>query len=208
MACEFSGVVRDAFLARGHDAVSCDLLPTESPGPHVRGDVRPLLRERWDMVIAFPPCTYLCMAGQMWLAPNAPRSTERWHKFFDGLAFFIDCWRANAPHVVVENPLPHAAARLVLGKSAFSTQPFEHGHPFSKRTLFWVTGPVPPLMPTNIVQPLRATRRRKPTPHHPYGKPYHWLDTLPATNGRAQDRSRFFPGIADAMAEQWGNLAA
>ena len=107
VACEYSGRVRDAFLARGHDAVSCDLLPTEVPGPHIQGDVLPVLKESWDLVVAHPPCTRLCNSGVRWLAER-----DLWDDMREGAAFFLACLNAPAPRVAVENPVMHQRADI------------------------------------------------------------------------------------------------
>ena len=189
IACEYSGIVRDAFIARGHDAVSCDLLPTESPGPHIEGDARPLLRERWDMVIAHPPCTFLANSGVRWLVNPGGADAER-AKFLrrrdmeKAADFFRACLDANAPSVAVENPVIHGHARLP--KPSFTVQPWQFGHGECKRICFWTRG-LPPLRPTKIVEG-RAQRvaNMAPGPH------------------RQKERARFYPGIAAAMADQWG----
>lgn len=187
VACEFSGIVRDAFIRNGHDAISCDLLPTERPGPHVQGDVRPLLRERWDMVVAHPPCTYLCNSGVRWLHERP----GRWEKMVEAADFFCECLDANSRYVAVENPTMHKHARTQIGGiyPAFYVQPWEHGHEESKRTCFWAMGGIPPLMPTKVM------RKREGRIHK-----------LPPSKDRGMLRSRTFEGIADAMAEQWGKL--
>ena len=112
VACEFSGIVRDAFRSRGADAVSCDLLPTEKPGPHVQDDVLPLLRECWDLVIAHPPCTYLANSGVSWLH----RRPGRWRLMREAAEFFVACLDANAPKVAVENPTMHRYGREIVGR--------------------------------------------------------------------------------------------
>ena len=148
IACEFSGVVRDAFIERGHDAVSCDLLPSEREGPHIQGDVREWLRKRWAMVIAFPPCTYLCNSGVRWLFEK----DGRWDQLREGAAFSKGFFQANSPLLAIENPTMHKyAIELVGSRPLFAVQPYEFGHPESKRTCFWGRG-VPPLMPTQIVR--------------------------------------------------------
>ena len=139
IACEYSGVVRDAFLERGHDAISCDLLPTESPGPHVQGDVRELLREPWDLVIAHPPCTYLTVAR----GANYPDSKD----VGEALDFFIDCQYANAPLVAVENPMMYLFCRNFVGDPDCTVHPYNFGDPWQKRTCFWLKG-LAPLLPT------------------------------------------------------------
>ena len=185
VACEENGYVRDAFIERGHDAISCDVEPTRRPGPHVLGDVRPLLREKWDLVIAHPPCTYLCNSGVRWLHER-PR---RWHSLLDAALLFRECMNANAPLIAVENPIMHKyGVKLVGRKHDCSVQPWEHGHEESKQTCFWTKG-LPPLMPTKIMT-VREGR----------------IHRLPPSPDRSRLRSRTFPGIAAAMADQWGAL--
>ena len=184
IACEFSGVVRDAFIAKGHDAISCDLLPTEAPGPHIVGDVRRYLREPWDMVIAHPPCTRLCNSGVRWL-----HERNLWREMRDGAAFFKYCLSANSPRVAVENPVMHKYAREIVGRGPdFMVQPWMFGHGETKRTCFW-TKNLPPLEPTNIVE------GREAKVHHASPGKDRW-----------KLRSITYKGIADAMAEQWGKV--
>ena len=175
VACEFSGTVRDAFIAAGHMAVSCDLLPSEKPGPHLQMDVRALLRLPWDLVIAHPPCTFLTKArGKLDLAGME-----------EGIAFFMECLNANAPRVCVENPTPFLKVQEILGKPSCIVEPFHFGDPWRKRTLLWTRG-LPPLMP----------EMDNPNPKA-------WI--VKRTGGW-RNRSRFFPGMARAMAEQWGRI--
>lgn len=185
VACEYSGRVRDALRAVGINAVSCDLLPSEAPGPHFQADVLPLLRERWDMVLAFPPCTYLSNSGVRWLHERP----GRWDDMQAGATFFLARLNANAPRVAVENPVQHGYARAIIGQGPdFTVQPFEHGDPFTKRTCFWTKG-LPPLIPTEIVtERYAACHRASPGPN------------------RWKERSRTYPGIARAIASQWGAL--
>ena len=136
VACEFSGVVRDAFLAEGHDAISCDLLPTESRGPHIQGDVRPLLREPWDLVIAHPPCEKLSVA----------RGKVDWAALPAAMGFFLDCRNANAPLVAVDRVTHFRVVQEMLGSPDSVVQPWQFGDHFKKRTCFWLIG-LPPLMP-------------------------------------------------------------
>ena len=143
VACEYSGVVRDAFLAEGHDAISCDLLPTESPGPHIQGDVRSLLREPWDLVIAHPPCNYLC--HYTWAMKNQWRIPEWWQRYKEGMHFFYDCLNANAPMVAVENPSQmHPPARAVIGPPDQITDFRFFGSDYGKKVGLWLRG-VPPI---------------------------------------------------------------
>ena len=182
IACEHSGIVRDAFRARGHDAVSCDLLPTDRPGPHVQGDVRPLLRERWDLVISHPPCTRLCLSGVRWLHERG-----LWTELTEAAALFRACLDANAPRIAVENPTMHRYALAAVGRGPdCSTQPWMHGDGETKRTCYWLRG-LPPLTPTSIVDG-RAAR----------------VHRCPPGPDRWKHRSRTPTGIAVAMADQWG----
>ena len=189
MACEFSGVVRDAFIARGHDAISVDILPTESPGPHLQGDVKHLLQFRWDMIIAHPPCTYLCNSGARWLYhPDGSKNLDRWHKMRMAAVFFHSLLYANATLIAVENPVMHKHAVNAIGRNYdFSVQPWQFGHGETKRTCFWTRGVSTPLKPTNIV-PGREARIHK----------------MPPSKDRGKLRSITYKGIAEAMAEQWG----
>jgi hypothetical protein len=182
VACEFSGVVRDAFLKRGHDAISSDLLDTESPGPHYKGDVRDILDKGWDMMIAFPPCTYLCASGIHWTVRGFrdPQLTE------DALEFVRLLMDAPIPMICVENPIGVISTRI--RKPDQYIQPYMFGHPVSKATCLWLKN-LPPLKPTKILD------------EH---EPLIWR--MPPSTDRWKKRSLTFPGIAEAMAEQWGNL--
>jgi len=145
IACEYSGTVRDAFRALGHDAISCDLLPTDVPGPHHQGDVAELLTQQWDMLIAFPPCTYLCSSGMHWTVRGKrdPQLTE------DALAFVQSLLGADVKHIALENPVGCISTRI--RKPDCITHPWEHGHPESKTTCLWLKN-LPKLTPTNILQ--------------------------------------------------------
>ena len=188
IACEFSGIVRDAFINQGFDAISCDLLPTEKPGPHIIGDVRPLLKQEWDLVIAHPPCTYLCNSGVRWLHGNK----DRIKLMRKGARFFLECLNANAPFIAVENPIMHKYARKLIGRNFnHSCQPYEFGHKISKRICWWTKGWLPLLMPTDY----SYVNQYYPSQHtKSYG----------VGKMRSKNRSRFFPKVARAMAEQWG----
>ena len=181
VACEYSGIVRDAFLKAGHDAISCDLLPTESPGPHIQGDVTELLQEPWELVIAHPPCTYLANSGVRWLHERP----GRWEKMREGAEFFRKCLSANSPRVCVENPIIHKHARLPHYTQRI--QPWQFGHGEMKAVCLWLKG-LPPLFDTRVV-----TGRIQRT----------FLE--PPSKDRSKLRSRFFEGIAAAMADQWSD---
>lgn len=138
VACESSGIVRDAFRARGHDAISCDLLPSERPGPHVIGDVLELRDERWDLVIAHPPCTYLAKSGVRWLHSDL----DRWGRMEEGAQFFAAMFTFDTQFLAVENPIQHRHAVEAHGQGRPSQiiQPWEHGHAESKATCLWLRG--------------------------------------------------------------------
>lgn len=193
VACEFSGTVRRAFAARGHDAWSCDLLPAEDrSNRHIVGDVRDILGDGWDMlIVAHPPCTRLCNSGVRWLTkPPAGRTLdEMWADLRAGCDLFSDLWNAGIPHIAVENPVMHRHAKALIrnySEPAQSIQPWQFGHGETKRTCLWLRH-LPPLIPTQIVD------GRVPRVHHMSPGP-----------DRSKERSRFFSGIADAMADQWG----
>ncbi len=177
VACEFSGRVRDAFIARGHDARSCDLDPTEQPGPHYVGNVETLLGNEWDMIIAFPPCRYLARSGaHLW----KERRTEQ----EDAAEFFLRFIANRCQRVCVENPI--GIMSTLYRKPDQIIQPWQFGHGETKATCLWLKG-LPKLVPTNVVDGrVSATSKYRPSPTRP------------------RDRSRTFTGIASAMADQWG----
>lgn len=181
IGCEFSGIVRDAFIAAGHDALSCDLLPTERPGPHYQGDVRALFVEQWDLAIFHPPCTRLCNSGVRWLAER-----NLWEEMREGAKFFLDCLNAPIPRIAVENPIMHKYAKKEIGVPYTQyIEPYWFGDPVHKETRLWLKG-LPKLVPTNVVRPEKGVHKEPPGPN------------------RWKNRSRFFPGVAAAMAAQWG----
>lgn len=194
VACEFSGIVRNAFVVRGHDVISCDLIPSETSGPHHIGDVIPLLCEPWDLIIAFPPCTHLSSSGaQYWKIKQIDGRQS------SAISFFMALYNAPALKVCVENPVG-IMSRFV--KPTQIIQPFMFGDPTTKKTCLWLKG-LRPLKPTNIVEPLYAHGTNSK-----YGGPRkdgtRRLNPLPVKFGDGHNRSRFHPGIARAMAEQWG----
>ena len=192
IACEFSGTVRRAFTARGHDAWSCDLLPAEDgSNRHIVGDARDLLNDGWDLAICHPPCTRLCNSGVRWLTKAPPGRTlaEMWAELETGAALFSAFWNAAIPRIAVENPVMHKHAKALIegyAPPAQSVQPWQYGHGEVKRTCLWLRG-LPVLTPTDVVKGREARVHRMP----------------PGPN-RGKERSRFFSGIADAMADQWG----
>lgn len=196
IGCETSGIVRRAFFDRGFDAWSCDLLPAEDgSNRHIRGDIRDLLGEGWDLLaVMHPPCTRLCNSGVRWLSKAPPGRTlaDMRAELVDGAALFSACWNAPIDRIAVENPVMHRHAKALIVNyqaPAQSVQPWQFGHGETKRTCFWLKG-LPPLRPTDIV-PGRAARVHRMSPG-----PDRW-----------RERSRFYPGIASAMADQWGEHA-
>ncbi|MGI9360945.1 MAG: hypothetical protein ACR2O7_05175 [Parasphingorhabdus sp.] len=195
VACEFSGVVRNAFLDRGHDAWSCDLLPSEDgSNRHITGDVRDILDDGWDLLmVAHPPCTRLCNSGVRWLSkpPKGKTLDQMWRELDEGASLFSDLWNADIPRIAIENPVMHKHAKeRIRGYQEFaqSVQPWQFGHGETKRTCFWLKN-LPKLQPTNIVEGREQRVFRMPP----------GLD-------RWKERSRTFQGIASAMADQWGRL--
>lgn len=195
MACEYSGTVRDAFRARGHDALSVDLLPTESPGPHVQGDALDVLAGQgpWDLLIAHPPCTYLANSGLSWL----DRKPGRWELMRDAAAFFRAFLDADVPRIAVENPIPHKHARELIGPPSQYIEPYEYGQLESKKTGLWLRG-LPPLL---AWEDGRTATYALPREQRMPG----WWGGGHSTDS-GHKRSRFFPGMAAAMAQQWGEL--
>ena len=179
VACEFSGIVRDAFIERGHDAVSVDLLPTERPGPHIVGDVREVVLDGWDLMVAHPPCTYLAVSGARWMASRPEAVSEA----LDFVDFLLGL---SIPRIALENPVSIISTHI--RKPDQYIQPFWFGHGETKKTGLWLKN-LPPLQPTNIVD------GRTPRVHHASPGPDRW-----------KERSRTLPGIAAAMAAQWGGL--
>ena len=177
IACEFSGIVRDAFIARGHNAVSCDVLPTERPGPHLQGDVLAYLGGEWDMMIAHPPCTHLAVSGARWFKGKRQEQA-------DALAFVQRLLDAPIPRIALENPVSVISSHI--RKPDQIVQPWMFGHPETKATCWWLKG-LPPLMPTDTVDGRYGRVWREP----------------PGPN-RWKNRSRTYLGMAQAMAAQWG----
>ncbi len=202
VACEFSGVVRGAFQDLGHDAWSCDLLPTESPGPHMGCDARDILDDSWDLIIAHPPCTRLCNSGVRWLhrPPRGRSRAEMWAELDEGAALFSAFLNAPAPMICVENPVMHRYARERITNYAAPqiVQPWWFGDAAFKATGLHLRN-LPPLVPTN-----RLTPPQPGTHEHKQWSAVHRASPGP---GRWKERSRTFPGMAAAMAEQWGSAA-
>ena len=193
VACEFSGRVRDAFIAQGHDAMSCDLLPPDAPGPHYQGDVLDVLEDGWDLMIAHPPCTYLCNSGVRWLYENS----TRWDDLDLGAEFFRLLLNSGIPKIAIENPIPHKYAVERIGaKYDQLIQPWMFGHKETKATCLWLKG-LPPLEPTTNLkeETMALPNKQRHRIHHASPGPE-----------RSKLRSKTFSGIAEAMAQQWGQL--
>ncbi len=190
IACEFSGTVREAFKARGHDAWSCDLLPTEIPGQHIQGDVLAVLDQGWDMMIAHPPCDFLANSGNRWLYETCVNGTpeQRLKDRSRAIRFFGDLLFCPISKIAIENPQPNPYVIEKVGPYQQKIQPWEFGDKATKGVCLWLKG-MPPLMATIIEQ----VKDRKPEC---------WLEG-PGPK-RKENRSRTYPGIAQAMAQQWG----
>ena len=179
VACEFSGTVRDAFIKRGHYAVSCDLLPSDNGGPHFQGDVLDILGWGWDLMVAHPPCTHLAVSGARWFKDKVREQSE-------ALDFVRALMAAPIPRWCIENPVSVISTKI--RKPDQTIQPWMFGHGETKATCLWLKN-LPSLRPTNVVEGREARVHR-----------------LPPTPDRWKLRSKTFQGIADAMAEQWGAL--
>ena len=190
VACEYSGVVRDAFIKRGHDAMSCDLLPTDAPGPHYQGDVFDIINDGWDLMIAHPPCTYLSVSGMHWTTRGLrdPQLTE------DALTFVRRLMAAPIERIAIENPISVISSRI--RKPDQIIQPWWFGHDASKKTCLRLID-LPPLKPTDMLPGDAKTRRGNQTASG--------QNKLPPSKDRWKIRSATYKGIADAMAAQWGH---
>lgn len=219
VACEFSGRVRDAFVRRGHEAMSCDLLPTEAPGPHYQGDVRDVLGDGWDLMVAHPPCTYLAASGLHWnrRRPDRAKLTD------DALAFVRLLLDAPIPRIALENPV--GAISSAIRPPDQTIHPSWFGHQESKATCLWLKN-LPRLLPTQQAMPEAygcACGHRFPLSLGKYGCPNCAGDhgaaklvfqnqtasgqnRMPPSPDRWKDRSRTYAGVAEAMAEQWGRV--
>lgn len=206
IACEFSGTVRWAFTAAGFDAWSCDLLPAEDgSNHHITGNVLDVLGDGWDLlIVAHPPCTRLCNSGVRWLTTPPPgrTSADLWRELDEGAALFGTLWNAPIPRVAVENPVMHRHAKARIegyAEPVQSVQPWQYGDWETKRTCLWLRG-LPALVPTfRTIEEARTALGMA-------GDPAARVHRMPPGANRAKERSRFFPGIAAAMAAQWGPL--
>ena len=204
VACERSGRVRDALLDRGHDAISCDIEPSDSEGPHIQGRVEEVLDRGWDMVVGFPPCTHLANVGypcHIGKCVHPQHHNETYRRWRCGeliqAALLFHTLRSAAPRTAIENPQPHPLAARLLGSHTGYTEPFHHGDPWRKRTLWWLRG----------LTPLSATRRTTPQ--------FRWISAQkprkdglpgrPGDHGQHPLRSLTPLGLAEAIADQWGH---
>jgi site-specific DNA-cytosine methylase len=181
VACEYSGRVRDAFIARGHDAISCDLLPDENfpSGPHYQGDVRDLLGDGWDLMIGHPPCDHLAVSGARWFKEKQADGRQQ-----SAIEFFLMLANADIPRIALENPVSIMSTHY--RKPDQIIEPWQFGHGETKATCLWLKN-LPKLEPTNIVEGREAR-----------------VHKMPPSPDRWKERSRTFQGIAEAMADQWG----
>ena len=190
VACEFSGIVREAFAQHGHNAWSCDLLPTEIPGQHIQGDVLPILNQGWDLMIAHPPCSHLSSSGAAWFEQKRKDGRQQ-----QGIDFFMKLANAPVGKIAIENPIGIMSTKY--HKPDQIIQPYQFGEPVKKSTCLWLKG-LPLLKPTKIIEPEITTLKT--------GARFSTWDYKISMNHkeRAKLRSKTFQGIADAMAEQWG----
>ena len=193
VACEFSGRVRDAFTKQGHDAWSADILPSDSPGNHYQGDVLDILDDGWDLMVAHPPCTYLSNSG----VQHLHKEEGRWVKMIEGAVFFRELLNAPIPRIAIENPIMHKYAKSIIGRGQDQViQPWMFGHPEQKATCLWLKN-LPKLESTNNVkaelEAMSDGERQK-------------MFWLPPSEDRWKIRSTTYQGVADALADQYGNL--
>ena len=201
VACEESQAVTIELRKLGHEAYSCDVEPCSGGHPewHLQQDVEPLLKMHWDMIIAFPPCTYLTNAGARHLWKGGELNQERYEKGLEAKEFFLQFYNANCKRICIENPTPSKVYKLPEKTQVI--QPYQFGHPFTKRTQLWLKG-LPPLAPTKVVEPERTW-----CPSGSYSKKHGEKHRGVFTTDRARNRAKTFSGVAKAMAEQWAGEA-
>jgi len=190
VACEYSGVVREAFAKKGHDAWSCDLLPTDQPSDkHIQGDVLEVINKGWDLIIAHPPCTHLSLSGAKYWAEKRADGRQQ-----AAIKFVEDIWDADCPRICIENPVGALTKHSKLGKATQYIQPYEFGHAEQKRTGLWLKG-LPKLKGTKFIDVKGLPNKER-----------HRLHWLPPSKDRWKIRSTTFQGVADALADQYGGL--
>ena len=189
VGCERSGIVRDAFIAKGHEAISCDIEDTQAPGPHYKGSVLDIMNDGFDLAIFHPPCTYLTNAANKWLYVDSSLTTvaERLELREEAIEFFLKLGNADIPRIAIENPQPHPYVISKVGRFQDKIQPWMFGDPETKGICWWLKG-LPPLFSTQIESKREALKH-----------------SLPPGPERAMLRSKFFPGVSAAMADQWSN---
>ena len=190
VACEYSGAVRDAFIRGGHDAMSCDLLPTETDGPHYQGDVRDVLNYPWDLMIAHPPCTHLSVSGARHFDGKRMDGRQQ-----SAVSFFMTLAKADIPRICIENPV--CIIGTLWRKPDQVIKPWQFGHPESKATCLWLRG-LNPLQPTNILQ--------VPKSGHWVNQTASGQNNLPPSENRWKIRAKTYQGIAEAMVSQWAGV--
>ncbi|MEE0967881.1 MAG: DNA cytosine methyltransferase [Clostridia bacterium] len=216
VACEESQSVCKAFREKGHEAYSCDIIECSGGHPewHIMQDVLPLLngncefkttdgtahkiKGKWDLIIAHPPCTFLTNAGARWLYAGGELNQERYNKGLKAKEFFMNFINADCDKIAVENPIPSAC--FELPKYTQIIQPYEHGHPCTKKTCLWLKG-LPELLPSELCQPIKGKKFLQKNGNWRYSC---WEMEQKGGKERARERSKTFPGIAKAMADQWG----
>lgn len=191
IACEYSGIVRDAFIRKGHDAISCDLLDTETPGPHYKGSIFDIIDTSFDLMIAHPPCTYMCNSGAKHLYLGGRKENgidpNRWNNLREAAKFFKALLDYPIHKIAIENPIMLSYAKDIIGKNYSQIiQPWQFGHGETKATCLWLKN-LPKLIPTNIVEG-RESR----------------IHSMAPSKNRGKERSKTYEGIASAMANQWG----
>ena len=192
VACEYSGTVRDAFIAKGHEAISCDLLPTDVSGPHYQGDVFDIINDGWDLMIAHPPCTYLCSSGLHW----NKRTPGRQEMTDEALEFVRKLLNAPIEKIALENPIGCISTQI--RKPSQTIQPWQFGHDASKATCLWLKN-IPLLTPTQLIEPRIVDGKKRWANQTDSGQ-----NRLPPSADRWKIRSETYQGIAKAMADQWG----
>lgn len=194
VACEYSGTVRDAFIREGHDAMSCDLLDTDSPGPHYKGNVCDVLNEGWDLMVAHPPCTFLSVSGMHWTTSGLrdPKLTE------EALDFVRLLLEAPIAKIAIENPVSVISSRV--RKPDQIVNPYEFGHDAAKKTCLWLKN-LPVLVPTKFIEPRVVNGKNRWGNQTDSGQ-----NSLAPSPDRWKVRSTTYQGIAEAMSNQWGNL--
>lgn len=199
ISCEFSGRVREAMRAHGHDAVSCDFRPTEIHGPHHQGDVRDILDDGWDAAILFPDCTYLTVSG----LHHNKRNPDRQRKTEEAIEFVEELWGSDIPCIAIENPVGCLSTKSCLGKPTQIIQPWQFGEDASKNTCLWLKK-FPKLLPTKLAYPRMVMAGEHAGKLRWANQTDSGQNCLPPSEDRAKIRSITYQGVADAIGDQWG----